>query len=83
MNIEKYVKEILATKSKFEELTDKKPELFKSDELLQLTDDEMYKLIELSFIDVDAFKLNQGKHVLWIDWMNNKQLDEIAKILLG
>ena len=82
MKIDKIVKEILASITKFEQLTDKKPELFKTDETLQLTEDQMNELIELDFLDVKRFIYSQGKYVLWIDWMNNKQLDEVATILL-
>lgn len=82
MKIDKVVKEILASLTRFEELTSKKPELFKTDESLELTEDQMNKLVELDFLGFERFVYRHGKYVLWIDWMNDKQLDEVATILL-
>lgn len=66
----------------YEELYAKLPRVFRNEDLLCLTEEEMNNLLELSFLDTVNFTYSGGQYLLWIDWMNEDQFKQVVITLL-
>ena len=66
----------------YEELSTKKPEVFHNEDLLALSEDQVFALQELPFLDKINFISSGGRYLLWIDWMDEGQFKSVADTLL-
>jgi bifunctional pyridoxal-dependent enzyme with beta-cystathionase and maltose regulon repressor activities len=56
---------------------------FVNDELIKVNEDEMFELIEVGIPENSfTFRPSDGSYLLWIDWMDNEQLETLATTLM-
>ena len=70
--------------TKFEEFGSKcYKKYFVNDELIKITEDEMFELMEVGIPENSyTFCSSDGSYLLWIDWMDNEQLETLAITLM-